>query len=85
MTTLSPSWLALAVPNIEAVCSSEKSSSCNIRRKTGAMGEGCVVTSYGMTECVVTGCHLSWVDDNGHMHISGRRKLPELGHSVVLH
>ena len=36
-------------------------------------------------ECVVTGCHLSWVDDNGHMHIPGRRKLPELRHSVVLH
>ena len=28
MTTLSPSWLALAVPKIEAICSSEKSSSC---------------------------------------------------------
>ena len=85
MTTLSPSWLALAVPNIEAVCSSEKSSSCNIQRETGAMGEGCVVTRYGVTECVVTGSHLSWVDDNCHMHISGRRKFPELRHSVVLY
>ena len=30
MTTLSPSWLALAVPKIEAICSSEKSSSCSV-------------------------------------------------------
>ena len=53
MTTLSPSWLALAVPNIEAVCSSEKSSSCNIQRETVAMGEGGGGEVRG---CVATGC-----------------------------
>ena len=85
MTTLSPSWLALAVPNIEAVCSSEKSSSCNVQRETGAMGVRCVVRGCVVIGCVVTGCHLSWVDDNCHMHIPGRRKFPELRHSVVLY
>ena len=64
MTTLSPSWLALAVPNIEAVCSSEKSSSCNIQRETVAMGEGGGGGSERLcgdrVRCAVTGCHLSW-------------------------
>ena len=29
-------------------------------------------------------CHLSWVDDNGDVDISGRCKLPELRHGMVL-
>ena len=37
MTTLSPSWLALAVPKIEAICSSEKSSSCSVITDTHDM------------------------------------------------
>ena len=46
MTTLSPSWLALAVPKIEAVCSSEKSSSCSVPRETQTYKHQALVAGY---------------------------------------